>query len=190
MLRLAFYLGILAFVVLASVGIGLISVYSDKIPMSLKEEETFNPQTGRKYSPSELSDVLNKKQYASEAFRLTITGAICFGAAMALFIIGSFIIFYIYPRYCQPAETVHAGQVAPEPTPRPLLVMREPAPLSEPTSVGSIGITQVIPSGATAPLPTHSPSTIDVLQPTSASSPHVTFQIGQPPPPLAQNSLV
>lgn len=128
MLRLAFYLGILAFACLSITGIILIVIYGEKIPSSLTEEETFNPQTGRKYSPSEMSDVLKTKQYASEAFRLTITGAICFGGAMALFAIGSVIIFYIYPRYCQPADTVYLGQVAPEPAPRPLIVTREPTP--------------------------------------------------------------
>lgn len=190
MLRLVFYLGILAFIVLATTGIGLMSSYIDKIPVSLPANEQFDPQTGRRYTPDEMSDVLSKKQRASEAFRLSIAGALCFGSAFALFVIGSFILFYIYPRYCMPGDRVEIPQVAPEPVPRALLVTREPAPLSEPTPVGSIGITQVIPSKSTSPPPRHSPSTIAPQQQTSAPSPPASLQIHELSPPQDQSSSV
>lgn len=157
--------------------------YIDKIPMSLPVDEQFDPQTGRRYTPEQMSDVLTKKQRESEAFRLSITGAGMFGGSFAIFCLGWVILCICEPRcinndivqvHVEPPATVGAGAVAPVLPTVPAVV--QPPTQGEPKPSLESTILQQ----------THSPSTTSGTPLTSAASPHVTFRINEPPPPLGQ----
>jgi hypothetical protein len=169
MRRITLCFGILLNISLGIIGIVFLSVYGNQIPYSLTAEEQINPETGHRYTPTEMSAQINKKQYASDAFRLTIAGAACLGGSLTLNCLALLWFSCCQGRWAYPDEPF-------EIRPQPALTTRRVLPVAE--------------SNATAPPLTHSPSTTGAPLPTSAASPQVLFRVGEPPPPLAQTTLV
>lgn len=166
MRRFVLCLGIVLIIGLSSTGIGLVVRYGNEIPNSLTVDEQINPQTGQRYTPTEISEQISKKRNESMEFRLTLVGAGIFGLSITLIGLCSIFLVCFRDRILEfdPFPN-NSQQVAPMPQ-------------------------QALPLDSTNPLQKNSPTTTDAQPPTSSPSPLVTFRVHELAPPLGQMSLV